>query len=335
MYWLRLLFGLSVCGYLAAVVVLGIWFFKRGPRSWIAGCSFMAAGLVSQIGFIVAMGIAGGRPPLANTFETLVFMAACVGCLFIGHTRLNRARPMAQLAPFVALAVLVVTLLSYLLMPADIDTLVPALRNKLWLTVHVAIIIVSYAAFALTYLGAIAFLAKEEKSARAADFLLSLTVSGLLAVPVIVRLSGTELWARSRWSILGPAFLGVALCALGLWPLVGWADRRLDFRTRLPDKAELDKLVYGTVAFGFPFLTVGIITGSYWASVAWGRYWGWDDKEVASLVTWLIYAAYLHFRLAPRWKGPCVAWIAAGGFWCVLFTYFGVNYLLSGLHSYG
>ena len=88
------------------------------------------------------------------------------------------------------------------------------------------------------------------------------------------------------------------------------------------------------MALGFPFLTLGIVTGAYWASHAWGRYWGWDDKEVASLVTWLIFAAYLHLRLFPKWRGPWVAWIAVIGFWCVLFTYFGVNYLMSGLHSY-
>jgi cytochrome c-type biogenesis protein CcsB len=104
---------------------------------------------------------------------------------------------------------------------------------------------------------------------------------------------------------------------------------------RLPEKELLQRVVYKTVAFGFPFLTLGIVTGSYWASQAWGRYWGWDDKEVASLITWLVFGAYLHVRLVPKWRGPWITWIAVVGFWCVLFTYFGVNYLSSGLHSYG
>ncbi len=123
--------------------------------------------------------------------------------------------------------------------------------------------------------------------------------------------------------------------AVALWPLVGWSARKLRIRERLPERSQLEKILYKTVAFGFPFLALGIVTGSYWASQAWGRYWGWDDKEVASLITWLVFVVYLHLRLAPRWKGPWVAWIAVAGFWCVLFTYFGVNYLMTGLHSYG
>lgn len=96
----------------------------------------------------------------------------------------------------------------------------------------------------------------------------------------------------------------------------------------------LDELTHQLVMFGFLFLTVGIITGAVWANSAWGRYWGWDPKETWSLITWLIYAALLHFRMMRGWRGTRIAVISIVGFAAVLFTYFGVN-LLPGLHSYG
>jgi cytochrome c-type biogenesis protein CcsB len=103
---------------------------------------------------------------------------------------------------------------------------------------------------------------------------------------------------------------------------------------RLPAKDLLDELNHQLVMFGFLFLTAGIITGAVWANSAWGRYWGWDPKETWSFITWLIYAAILHFRLMAGWRGKRIAVLSIIGFAAVLFTYFGVN-LLPGLHSYG
>jgi cytochrome c-type biogenesis protein CcsB len=89
-----------------------------------------------------------------------------------------------------------------------------------------------------------------------------------------------------------------------------------------------------TISFGFLFLTVGIITGAVWANSAWGTYWSWDPKETWSLMTWLIYAAYLHCRYMRGWRGKREAWIAVVGFFAVLITYVGVNFWWKGLHSY-
>jgi ABC-type transport system involved in cytochrome c biogenesis permease subunit len=97
----------------------------------------------------------------------------------------------------------------------------------------------------------------------------------------------------------------------------------------------LEDVVAKTVSFGFLWLTIGIITGAVWANSAWGTYWSWDPKETWSLVTWFIYAGFLHCRFVRGWRGRRAAWVAILGFLSVLFTYFGVNFLLSGLHSYG
>ncbi|MBI5062206.1 MAG: cytochrome c biogenesis protein CcsA, partial [Desulfatitalea sp.] len=92
---------------------------------------------------------------------------------------------------------------------------------------------------------------------------------------------------------------------------------------------------YKSIVIGFPMLTLGIITGAAWANYAWGSYWSWDPKETWSLITWFIYAGMLHLRMMRGWRGNRIALLSIIGFLAVLFTYFGVNYWLSGLHSYG
>ena len=102
----------------------------------------------------------------------------------------------------------------------------------------------------------------------------------------------------------------------------------------LPSTLILDEINYKSIVIGFPMLTLGIITGAAWANYAWGSYWSWDPKETWSLITWFIYAAFLHARLTRDWRGRKAAILSVIGFTAVLFTYFGVNYLISGLHSY-
>lgn len=96
----------------------------------------------------------------------------------------------------------------------------------------------------------------------------------------------------------------------------------------------LEDLIYKIIAFAFPWMTLGIITGAIWANNAWGTYWSWDPKETWSLITWLVYAAFLHARYNYKWKGTVTAILAIVGFAVVMFTYLGVNFLLAGLHSY-
>jgi cytochrome c-type biogenesis protein CcsB len=101
-----------------------------------------------------------------------------------------------------------------------------------------------------------------------------------------------------------------------------------------PSLESLDDLIYKTIAVGFPLLTLGIITGAAWANYAWGAYWSWDPKETWSLITWFVYAIFLHARFTREWRGKRIAILSLIGFGAVIFTYFGVNYVLSGLHSY-
>lgn len=101
-----------------------------------------------------------------------------------------------------------------------------------------------------------------------------------------------------------------------------------------PDLSILDELSYKAIAWGFPFLTAGIITGGVWANYAWGSYWSWDPKETWSLITWFIYAAYLHARVTRGWRGRKAAHLSIFGFVAMVFLYWGVSFVLPGLHAY-
>jgi len=97
----------------------------------------------------------------------------------------------------------------------------------------------------------------------------------------------------------------------------------------------LDNLSYRIIGLGFPFLTVGILSGAVWANEAWGSYWSWDPKETWALITWLIFAIYLHMRFVRQWVGLKASLLASLGFFLIWICYLGVNLLGKGLHSYG
>ena len=106
------------------------------------------------------------------------------------------------------------------------------------------------------------------------------------------------------------------------------------YLARLPQTATLDRVSYRMHAFAFPLWTFAVAAGAIWAQYAWGRFWGWDPKETWSLVTWIVYAAYLHARATAGWKGTRAAVLAIIGLISFWWNFVGVNLLLNGLHSY-
>ncbi len=117
-----------------------------------------------------------------------------------------------------------------------------------------------------------------------------------------------------------------------LYSLLLW--RREDLERMLPSADVLDRITYRTIAIAFPLLTLMIAAGAYWANRTWGSYWSWDPKETWAAITWLVYAGYLHMRVTRGWRGRRAAYFAILGFAVVMFTFFGVTYLLPGLHAY-
>jgi ABC-type transport system involved in cytochrome c biogenesis permease subunit len=145
------------------------------------------------------------------------------------------------------------------------------------------------------------------------------------ATPLVPALQSYWLWLHVSVTLLGEAFFAVAFIASILYLGAGTEEK----------KQKMDAVAYRAVAVGFPLFTLGgLIFGMVWAYKAWGTYWSWDPKEVWSLITWFVFALYLHTRIVMGWKGKRSALIAIIGFLAALFTYFGVNYLLAGLHSY-
>jgi cytochrome c-type biogenesis protein CcsB len=172
-------------------------------------------------------------------------------------------------------------------------------------------------------------------------------VLALIALPIALAMmlyattipaAAEELVPALQNNLLLSVHVAVAIVAYGTFSVAfGAAVLHLlqpaEGRRGLPRPELLDEIGYRAVVIGFPFLTLVIVLGAVWADVAWGSYWSWDPKETASLVTWLIYGAYLHARVVRGWRGDRAAWLLVVGFGAVLFTYFG-NLFFGGLHSY-
>jgi len=292
-----------------------------------------------------------GHPPLSNMYESLVTLAAClawIAQLFTWRTPLGLAEGGASV-----LAVLMMGLAS--LFPSDIKPLVPALQSH-WLHLHVFVAFLGEAcfglAFLLSYLYCLVRLlgGRERKpETRAvppptgleygmcALIVFGLPIGflgGMLSLlgalrrsPDPIGIGGLILW------VIVPAVLAVTALPVALYLWRGSAGRHLD--AWLPTEDRLDEYTYRAIALGFPLFAVGaLIFGMVWASRAWGRFWGWDPKETWALVTFLVYAVYLHLRLTRGWRGTWTAAVSVLGFLVTLFTLFGVNLLLSGLHAY-
>ncbi|GAB2930844.1 c-type cytochrome biogenesis protein CcsB [Rhodococcus aerolatus] len=184
-----------------------------------------------------------------------------------------------------------------------------------------------------------------------------LTVFVLLPVVVLMFVAGTVLYARSAPVV--PALrsywlaihVSVIATASGVLLVSGVASAMFLLRTRFPEGSEptsrlglvaarlpgatlLDRVAYRTAIFGFPLFTAGVILGAIWAEAAWGRFWGWDPKEVAAFVTWVVYAAYLHARATAGWRNGGAAWVNIAGAVVIVFNLFVINMVVSGLHSY-
>ena len=155
--------------------------------------------------------------------------------------------------------------------------------------------------------------------------------------PLIPALQSNWLLAHVITCFVGYAAFAIA-AALGIMYLLKsyfGKDSDTNEGSLFPSLKVLDDIIHKSMVFGFIWLSAGIITGAIWANSAWGTYWSWDPKETWSLITWFVYAITLHARYTRGISGKAIAWLSLVGLLAVLFTYYGVNFLLSGLHSYG
>jgi len=276
---------------------------------------------------LVLRAVVTGHGPFANMYEFSMAFAFGVLVSYLYFERKYHQRILALIALPVALGML----LYAATIPADIEPLVPALQNNLLLTVHVACAIVAYGSFAIGFAASYLFLLQT----RHALSVLLITVAGVLGA-LVGAFTGGAGADKAAFTYAMAAAVGT----LVVMAIVDWVTNRgkpaaeaSSGRWGLPKPLVLDEIGYRAVVVGFPFLTLTIILGAVWAETAWGTYWSWDPKETASLVTWLIYGAYLHARVMRGWRGNRAAWLLVIGFLATLLTYFG-NLIFGGLHSY-
>jgi len=199
--------------------------------------------------------------------------------------------------------------------------LVPALKSN-WLMMHVTVMMLSYASLLVGSLLSIFFLILVKS--RGEKISLQGSAYGIQSS------KGTNLMAETAFYKTESA---VSYSTLILDE--GNTKEKPSINTRLTLLESIDNLSYRTISFGFPLLTIGIIAGAVWANEAWGSYWSWDPKETWALITWLVFASYLHARITKAWQGEKPALIASLGFIVVWICYLGVNFLGKGLHTYG
>jgi cytochrome c-type biogenesis protein CcsB len=286
-----------------------------------------------------------GHPPLSNMYESLVCLStflAMAGFFF----SYKRPLPLLEAGSAVG-AVLMIGVAS--LFSSEIRPLIPALQSY-WLHLHVSLAFVGEACFALAFILSYFYCFRKllapasSNEANLQEKTLALVVVAGLPISFLVgmtmlyyHLSSHPMYKDRAQSILWWVILPVCLSVFVLAVLTYLFRGAIGSQTEkwLPSSQTLDNLTYRAIALGYPLFTVGgLIFGMIWANKAWGRYWGWDPKETWALITFLVYSAYLHVRLTRGWKGTWTACISVLGFIVTMFTLFGVNLLVSSLHSY-
>jgi cytochrome c-type biogenesis protein CcsB len=258
-----------------------------------------------------------GYFPLSNLYESLLFFTWGITAITIFVEYKTKLLLIGAVTTPLAMFV---TAFATLSLPEGMQKaapLVPALKSN-WLMMHVSIMMLSYSTLIMGSLLSILFLVLT----RGKD------------IQIQGNSLGTKefLTTENDVSEIRNATIGVlALDAASILP----NDKSNDRQRRLTLLESLDNLSYRIIGLGFPLLTIGIIAGAVWANEAWGSYWSWDPKETWALITWFVFAAYLHARITKSWQGKNPAILASIGFVVVWICYLGVNFLGKGLHSYG
>ena len=239
--------------------------------------------------------VSQGYFPLSNLYESLIFLSWGISFIHLIVEYKTQSRLIGAISTPL---LFFLSGFSSLTLPTDMQKalpLVPSLQSN-WLMMHVSMMMVSYATLILGSLLSILYLAFLFFSGQKNQ--------------VAIETTQVELESSSV------ASSSVSYSKLSLLQTV-------------------DIWSYRIIGLGFPFLTIGIISGAVWANEAWGSYWSWDPKETWALITWLVFAIYLHSRLLKGWQGKQAAILGSCGFFVIWICYLGVNFLGKGLHSYG
>ena len=252
--------------------------------------------------------IVAGYFPLSNLYESLLFFTWGITAITVIIERNISISLIGAVTSPLSLFVIGFATLSLPEGMQKAAPLVPALKSN-WLMMHVSIMMLSYS---------------------------TLITGSLLSILFLVLTLGKNVSLQGS-SLGGTNLQQVDTRNMSMAVLEGTIPNKtkLGSSDSLSLLETLDNLSYRIIGLGFPLLTTGIIAGAVWANEAWGAYWSWDPKETWALITWFVFAAYLHARITKSWQGKRPAILASIGFVVVWICYLGVNFLGKGLHSYG
>ncbi|MEM7725304.1 MAG: c-type cytochrome biogenesis protein CcsB [Cyanobacteria bacterium P01_A01_bin.45] len=322
--------------------------FPKIPYLEVLGTTGMAIANLSIAALLGARWLEGGYFPLSNLYESLFFLTWGITAIHLLAENNTGSRLVGVVTAPVAMAIAAFATLT---LPSGMqvsEPLVPALKSN-WLMMHVSVMMISYSALMVGSLLAIAFLVVTRGE--------NIQLQGSSVGNGGYRQNGYTL--RKAGEVVTQKSVSNQVSAIegsnGSVPLISTNNNGQTAVLEAPIKTAsnpefqpdnlspqrlsiaetLDNISYRIIGLGFPLLTVGIIAGAVWANEAWGSYWSWDPKETWALITWLVFAAYLHARITRGWQGKKPAVLAASGFVVVWICYLGVNILGKGLHSYG
>ncbi|MBF2029029.1 MAG: c-type cytochrome biogenesis protein CcsB [Oscillatoriales cyanobacterium C42_A2020_001] len=326
-----ILFGTMLVYWIGAM-------FPRVPYLSTLGTVGMAIANLCMATLLGARWLEAGYFPLSNLYESLFFLAWGITTMHFIAERMSRSRLVGVVTAPVAMGI---TAFAALTLPHDMQAsapLVPALKSN-WLMMHVSVMMLSYATLMVGSLLAISFLVVTRGQ--------NIELRGSSIGTGSYRMGKASLAENRGYQLHKSGELSSAEMATELNPVIASGDGSTAVLAppalpapalspqRLTLADTLDNISYRIIGLGFPLLTIGIIAGAVWANEAWGSYWSWDPKETWALITWLVFAAYLHARITKGWQGRRPAILAAVGFLVVWVCYLGVNLLGKGLHSYG
>ncbi|UZN02326.1 c-type cytochrome biogenesis protein CcsB [Cellulomonas sp. S1-8] len=268
----------------------------RGRAAGIARSTLVLGTLLLLVA-IVLRGIAAGRWPTANMYEFTVVGTFCATTALVV---VQRRRPIAFVGVVVTGIAVLALVLALNTLHVQADAVQPALQ-RYWLVIHVGVAIIATGIFTVAFATAVLQVLRDGRAAGRSR----------LAQP----------W--SRLDGVRQAFRGVRVTG----PAFAWLEQ-------VPDARRLEAMSFRLHAVGFVLWTFTLIGGAIWAEEAWGRYWGWDPKEVGTFVAWVVYAAYLHARTTRGWAGRRAAFIAFVGYAAVIANFTVVNLFIDGKHSY-
>jgi cytochrome c-type biogenesis protein CcsB len=317
------LLRIGIAAYITGALVLFGYFLLRKPLLRAIGMPLAIIGCAAQFVELATRWWMTGVWPLTNLYGSLsLFSAVAVAIFLIFAYRYDFALIGGPVLAVAAIAFSYATTWNEGYMPA-----VPALQSY-WIKIHVPIVITAYASFMVASIVSLMYLFKAAAERRYQSR--GSTLRGVAASPA----GGTMDVSLSTAAYAAPSPGIVRNDTPAIAQAAAAGDAAAQWLAGLPSLARLDVIQYRVIAVGLPLLSLGIITGAMWAKEAWGAYWQWDPKETAALISWIVYAMFMHLHTRPEWRGTKTAWISVIGFASIIFCYLGVNIWISGLHSY-